>query len=100
MVKFYQASIRPERTILGIVGDFDSEQMKFLVADYFGQWQGTGEPLAVTPLPAVEQANSGVFTVEQPQLTQSYIQIGHLGGSVSYPELCGPFGHERSAQRV
>jgi zinc protease len=68
------------------VGDFDSEQMKLLVADYFGQWQGTGEPLAVTPLPEVEQANSGLFMVEQPQLTQSYIQIGHLGGQLSYPE--------------
>jgi zinc protease len=86
ILQFYQASIRPERTILGIVGDFDSEQMKLLVADYFGQWQGTGEPLAVTPLPEVEQANSGLFMVEQPQLTQSYIQIGHLGGQLSYPE--------------
>jgi zinc protease len=86
VVKFYQASIRPEQTILGIVGDFDSEQMKLLVADHFGQWQGTGQALAVDPLPAVEQANTGVFTVEQPQLTQSYVHIGHLGGRRDAPD--------------
>jgi len=83
---FYQASVRPERTILGLVGDFDSEQMKLLVADYFGDWQGTGTALDVSNLPPVDQANTGVFKVEQPQLTQSYMQIGHLGGQLSYPD--------------
>ncbi|WP_263970601.1 M16 family metallopeptidase [Leptolyngbya sp. KIOST-1] len=82
--RFYQASIRPEQTILGIVGDFDSAQMKQWVADYFGRWQGTG-PALDTALPTVEQARAGVFKVEQPQLTQSYIQLGHLGGQLDYP---------------
>ncbi|MGF1567435.1 MAG: M16 family metallopeptidase [Nodosilinea sp.] len=83
---FYRASMRPEQTILGIVGDFDSEQMKLLVADYFGAWQGQGTPLNVTDLPVVEQAKAGTFMVNQPQLTQSNIQIGHLGGQQNYPD--------------
>jgi zinc protease len=86
VVAFYQASIRPDRTILGVVGDFDREQMKLLIADYFGDWQATGEALEVAELPPVDQAKTGIFKVEQPQLTQSYIQLGHLGGKLSYPD--------------
>ena len=40
--RFYQASIRPERTILGVVGDFDSAQMKQWIAEYFGDWSPSG----------------------------------------------------------
>ncbi|MBD1916809.1 MULTISPECIES: pitrilysin family protein [Cyanophyceae] len=83
--QFYRASIRPEHTILGIVGDFDSAQMKQWIADYFGEWQGVGEALEDT-LPAVEQAKAGVFMVSQPQLTQSYVELGHLGGQLDYPD--------------
>lgn len=83
--QFYRASIRPEQTILGIVGDFDSAQMKQWIADYFGEWQGVGQALEDT-LPSVEQAKAGVFMVSQPQLTQSYIELGHLGGQLNYPD--------------
>ncbi len=86
VVNFYQASVRPERTILGIVGDFDRTTMKRLIDQYFGPWQGTGEALAVEPLPEVAQAEVGVFAVEQPQITQSSVQIGHLGGMANYPD--------------
>lgn len=86
IVGFYQASVRPEETILGLVGDFDSAAMKALIEQYFGGWQGTGTPLAVSPLPAVQQTQKGMFTVNQPQMTQSYIQMGHLGGQLDYPD--------------
>ncbi|HIK44082.1 MAG TPA: insulinase family protein [Leptolyngbyaceae cyanobacterium M65_K2018_010] len=86
VIAFYQASIRPEQTILGIVGDFDSATMKQLVEQYFGDWQGTGTPLEVSELPAVTQSQAGLFTVDQPQLTQSYIQLGHLGGQLNDPD--------------
>jgi zinc protease len=86
VVNFYQASVRPERTILGIVGDFDRTAMERMIDQYFGPWQGSGEALAVTPLPDVAQAESGVFVVDQPQMTQSSVQIGHLGGQVNYPD--------------
>ncbi len=82
---FYRASIRPERTILGIVGDFDSAQMKQWIAEYFGDWQPSGPALAAS-LPPVQQTQAGVFMVSQPQLTQSYVQLGHLGGLIDYPD--------------
>ncbi|HSM80690.1 MAG TPA: pitrilysin family protein [Nodosilinea sp.] len=85
MQRFYQASVRPEQTILGIVGDFDSAQMKQWIAAYFGDWQQAGAGLDLT-LPEVEQGRAGIFMVSQPQLTQSYIQLGHLGGQLDYPD--------------
>ncbi|XGB44139.1 MAG: insulinase family protein [Nodosilinea sp. LVE1205-7] len=83
---FYRASIRPDRTILGLEGDFDSTRMKTLVNQYFGDWQGEGEALDITHLPVVGQAKAGLFAIEQPQLTQSYVQLGHLGGQFNAPD--------------
>ncbi|MGF1481553.1 MAG: M16 family metallopeptidase [Cyanophyceae cyanobacterium] len=85
LVDYYQQNFRPERMILGIVGDFDSEQMKELIEENFGDWQ----PAAATEaaVPAAEQNyESGVFVVNQPQLTQSHILLGHLGGQFDHPD--------------
>lgn len=86
IVSFYRSSIRPDRTILGLVGDFDTARMKALINQYFGDWQGDGQALDVTHLPPVEQAKTGLFAVQQPQLTQSYVQLGHLGGQLNGPD--------------
>lgn len=85
LVNFYRASVQPDRMILGIVGDFDPGQMKALITETFGQWQPDPSPLSLPPQPTAEQAQSGIFLVDQPQLTQSYIQLGHLGGELSNP---------------
>lgn len=84
VVDFYQSTIRPEGTILGIVGDFDPAQMKALIAEAFGDWQGQGQ-LAMSKPPEASQKQTGVFAVDQPQLTQSYIHIGHIGGELRNP---------------
>ncbi|MEO0489587.1 MAG: pitrilysin family protein [Cyanobacteria bacterium P01_A01_bin.123] len=86
ILAFYQASIRPERTILGIVGDFDPEAMKSLIEELFGDWQPAASDAVTFDLPEVAQAQAGVFLVDQPQLTQSSVQIGHLGGQLSSPD--------------
>lgn len=90
MVQFYQQSVRPENMMLGIVGDFAPNQMKQLIAQKFGNWQP--EAVAALPTqPSVKPATrGGVYLVDQPQLTQSYISMGHLGGTVddpNYPAL-------------
>jgi zinc protease len=86
LVNFYQRYFHPENTILGIVGDFETEAMRQLVVEKLGDWQPSAKA-EIPPLPAVSQANkSGVFVVEQPQLTQSYVEMGHLGGDFSNPD--------------
>ncbi len=84
VVEFYQQALRPEDTILGIVGDFDPAQMKALIDSTLGQWK-SGEAVAASEPPSGEQQTAGLFVVDQPQLTQSYIQIGHIGGELSSP---------------
>ncbi|HEY9750088.1 MAG TPA: pitrilysin family protein [Allocoleopsis sp.] len=85
LVRFYQTYFHPNNMILGIVGDFNSAQMRSLIQAKFGDWQPT-KPIQPA-LPTVTQANQGgVFLVDQPQLTQSYVQMGHLGGQLNNPD--------------
>ncbi|MBF2028812.1 MAG: insulinase family protein [Oscillatoriales cyanobacterium C42_A2020_001] len=85
LVKFYQQYYAPQNVLLGIVGDFDSAKMRRLVESAFSDWKQS--PTAKQPLPPVAQAKTnGIFFVDQPQLTQSSIQIGHLGGQLNNPD--------------
>ncbi|MEO1094234.1 MAG: pitrilysin family protein [Cyanobacteria bacterium J06638_28] len=80
MVDFYQSSVRPDRTILAIAGDFERESMKQLIQEAFGDWQAPAAELELPTTPSALQQKAGLFMVDQPQLTQSYIQMGHIGG--------------------
>lgn len=86
IIRFYQASVRPDKTILAIVGDFDPAQIKPLVERAFGQWRGPEAAMTLPEIPSAQQAKSGVFLVDQPQLSQSYVQIGHIGGQRNSPD--------------
>ncbi len=86
LIHFYQQYVRPSNLLLGIVGDFDSQKMRSQIESKFGSWN----PATAAPnseLPKVSQAKqSGIFFVNQPQLTQSYVQMGHLGGQLNSPD--------------
>ncbi|MGF1677469.1 MAG: M16 family metallopeptidase [Rivularia sp. (in: cyanobacteria)] len=90
LVKFYQQYYYPNNMILGIEGDFDSAKMKSLIQQTFGKWKANPQ-FKKPQLPEVSQAKmGGVFFVNQPQLTQSNVLIGHIGGKFAnpdYPEL-------------
>lgn len=86
VIEFHQTYVRPDNIILGIVGDFEPAAMKALIQDTFGNWQPTTPQPTVT-IPTVTQKNDqGVFFVEQPQLNQSSILLGHLGGKLNNPD--------------
>lgn len=86
LIDFYQRSVRPERTILGLSGDFDTAAIKPLLAEYFGDWQGAAVPELPEPPEVTAEPPGGVYFIERPQLTQSYIQLGHLGGQLDNPD--------------
>jgi zinc protease len=83
---FYQASVQPAQTILAIAGDFDPESMQRLIAEQFGDWQAAPDAPELPQIPDATQAQTGVFLVDQPQLTQSYVQIGHIAGQRNAPD--------------
>ena len=84
VVNFYQTTLAPENTILGVVGDFDPEQMKAQIASTLGDWEND-RAIAISQPPEGTQQAAGLYVVDQPQLTQSYIHVGHLGGELSSP---------------
>jgi zinc protease len=86
LVGFYQKYFHPKNMILGISGDFDTAKMRSLIEQKFGNWEPS-QSAEVPPLPTVSPANQGgVFLVNQPQLSQSYVQMGHLGGMLNSPD--------------
>ncbi|MDV3347749.1 insulinase family protein [Leptolyngbyaceae cyanobacterium CCMR0082] len=86
VIDFYQTAIQPSGTILGISGDFDATQMKVLIEEFFADWSPSARAKANVQVPQVEQQTNGLYVVDQPQLTQSYIHIGHLGGRLDSPD--------------
>ncbi|MGY6530034.1 MAG: M16 family metallopeptidase [Cyanobacterium sp.] len=90
VVNFYQQHIRPESIILGIVGDFEPEKIKSLISQNFGDWQvNTPKPNHDIATPT-QLTSSGLYLIDQPQLTQSNILLGHIGGRLddpNYPTL-------------
>jgi zinc protease len=85
LVGFYREYFHPNNMILGVVGDFDSQRMRSLIQAKFGNWK-SGK-LSPPQMPAVSQVKQGgVFVVNQPSLSQSYIQLGHLGGQLNSPD--------------
>lgn len=83
---FHSKYVRPEGIILGIVGDFDSSQIKEKIAQYFGNWQGNSQVKPTFDTITSKQENSkGIFIADQPQLTQSNILLGHLAGKLNDP---------------
>ncbi len=88
VVQFYQRYFHPNNMILGVVGDFEKAEMRRLIEQKFGDWK-PGQTLSknIAELsPTAQAQQGGVFFVERPQLTQSTIQIGHLGGELNNPD--------------
>lgn len=85
LVSFYSKYIRPDNIILGIVGDFDTAQMKSLIEKTFGNWQVKTPSPNLKIAPPQQQKTGGIYIVDQPQLTQSNILLGHLSGKKDDP---------------
>lgn len=84
VVSFYKGTLSPENTILGISGDFDPDTMKALIEETLGTWE-CEDHMDITAPPEGAQQQSGVFVVDQSQLTQSSILVGHIGGELRSP---------------
>lgn len=78
LVAFHRQSFQPDRIVLGLAGDFRSEDALRLVREAFGDWPRGQQ--GKDPEPAWRQeASPGVYWVEKTDMTQSNVLIGHLG---------------------
>ena len=86
VIDFYQTYFRPENIILGIVGDFEADEMIDRVESTFGDWQVDTPLPALEPPAASQEYESGLFAIARPQQTQSSILLGHIGGQFDNPD--------------
>ena len=86
IISFYQQYVRPESIILGVVGDFEPTAMKELINKTFANWQVNSTPPNLTAPSVQQKYESGIFTIDRPDLTQSNIMLGHIGGMLKNPD--------------
>lgn len=75
----------PNRIILGLVGDFQTEKALDLVKRTFGAWP-QGKPFDDPVVPFQTSTTKKVYYVEKSDMTQAKIIIGHLGLTRKHPD--------------
>lgn len=89
LVKFYERYYFPANTTLAIYGDFSTEAMKGNLTRLFADWTVKQAPVPTFP-EAQKLPVPGVFLASKEDTTQTFFEIGHLGGMLSdkdYPAL-------------
>ncbi len=80
LVAFHARHFHPDRTAVGVVGDFDAKAMRAAIEKTFAAWPRAA---ADDPEPAFPEATEaqvgGVFLVSKPDVNQATIILGHLG---------------------
>ncbi|HUV29503.1 MAG TPA: pitrilysin family protein [Acidobacteriota bacterium] len=85
LVAFHATYIRPENVQLAIWGDFDKAGIVDKIRQYFGDWERGVSP--IPPLPQVDyEYDSKVYFVNKPDVNQSNVYVGHIGGRVTDPD--------------
>jgi zinc protease len=89
LLNFYHRYYFPSNIMLAIYGDFSASEMKTKLEQLLGSWKYT-QP-AVPAFPKVQQsATPGVFLGTKADVTQTFFNVGHLGGELrdkDYPAL-------------
>jgi predicted Zn-dependent peptidase len=86
LVGYADASYRPERGALVVVGDVDADEIKALASRLLDGWSGS--PPAddgFTVQPATRTRS--VYVVDRPGSVQSEIRVGHVGVARSDPDV-------------
>ncbi|MBD3235355.1 MAG: hypothetical protein GF330_01460, partial [Candidatus Eisenbacteria bacterium] len=85
LVRFHRTYFHPDRMILTVAGDFETEAMLAEIEHVFGSWPPIGQPLPPDPLVA-ESGPQGVYYAEKEGVTQSTVLFGLLGTLASDPD--------------
>lgn len=73
--KFHDQHYRPGNTLIGVAGDFKTDEMRALIEKSFGAWTGAAEPMAL-PKTSMPQS-SKIMLVDRPGSVQTYIIAGN-----------------------
>jgi len=85
IVDFYKKYFFPNNTIMTAWGDFNTKEMIALVEKTMGSWKM--EKVSVPSLPKVTyEYKYTVNFIQKPDVNQSNIGLGHIGGLMSNPD--------------
>jgi len=85
LVDFHHAWFHPENVIMGVWGDFETEDMAAKIADALSQWEKSG--FQRPDLPGVDYTfDRSVHFVKKDDINQSTVVLGHLGGLMDNPD--------------
>jgi len=86
IVKFYEIFFHPNNTIMAVWGDFNSKEMASKLEKTLGAWKG--KDIMLAPIPEVKyDYKYTVNFIDKPDVNQSNIMIGHIGGLMNDPDL-------------
>ncbi|NIM01767.1 MAG: hypothetical protein GTN89_13275 [Acidobacteria bacterium] len=84
LVAWHERYYHPNNIMLGIVGDFDSGEMKAKIEAAFGDWPRGAD--ADLPEIRVAPPRPGVHFIEKDDVTQAYVRLGHRGIRADNPD--------------
>jgi len=89
LVSFHQKYFRPNNVILGVLGDFDSEEILAKIKEAFKGWEPS--EIDFPTRPEIPQENTKkVALVTKADVNQTNIRMGHIGWvrkNEDYPDL-------------
>ena len=89
LVNFYKRYYFPANITLEVYGDFSAPELKTKLERLFGDWKYTPPPVPAFPK-VMEKAAPGVFLASKDDTTQTFFNVGELGGELrdkDYPAL-------------
>lgn len=86
LTQWHRQSFHPDRIVLGLVGDFRTDDALRLVREAFGDWP-RGPQAAAPDVPYRTQPSPGVFWADKADSAQSSLLIGHLGIRKDSPDF-------------
>ena len=85
LIAFYKKFLHPNNIMMTVWGDFKTKDMVKKLDQAFANWQS--KKVDIPPLPKVDyQFDYTVNYIDKPDVNQSNIMLGHIGGLRSNPD--------------
>lgn len=84
--RFYEQNINPDQLVMSLSGDFDIEEMKDMLVDYFSDWENDNSEASFDYVNVNQQNHGKVLLVNKEDATQAKIRIGYNFYSDKFPK--------------
>ncbi|MDP2285629.1 MAG: pitrilysin family protein, partial [Pseudohongiella sp.] len=85
VLDFHKQAFVSRNMMVGVTGDFDVAEMRALLSNAFAVVPSGDASLLEFP-PVEYSFDSGIFLVDKPDVNQSYVLLGHIGGMRDSPD--------------